>query len=166
MGLSGEHPIFDVVFLPAGVRDSMTLLWTRNNEHWDELADVNTLEQMLGTGKPTQHEYLGCLWGVVTRDTLWVEGWVPARNLKQLQFAVTGTCDHVAHFVGTWHTHPYRADLTGRPIKERELSDQDLATFVGARDLVTMVMWDADSLDVAAKSTDGTLRHPVPLAVH
>ena len=32
-------------------------------------------------------------------------------------------------------------------------------------DLVTIVMWDSDSLDAAAKRRDGTLLHPVPLAV-
>ncbi len=157
---------FTVVTLPAGMLDSMSAIWSANNLHWNELEDVNTLTQMLGTGKPTQHEYLGCLWGEVARDTLWLRGWVAAENLKQLQFAVTGTCDHVTRFVGTWHTHPYRADLTGHPIKERELSPIDLTTFAAAPDLVTMVMWDADSLDVAAKVADGSLRHPAPLAVH
>ena len=143
----------------------MGFIWAENNLHWDELADVNTLTQMLGTGKPTQHEYLGCFYGEIERDTLWVEGWAVAANLKQLQFAVAGDCDHVARFVGTWHTHPYRADARGQPVKERQLSESDLATFAAGRDLVTLVMWDVDSLDAAARGPDGGLRYPASVAV-
>jgi len=160
-----RFPVFEVVLLPRAVRDSMRARWEENNRHWDELSDVNTLTQMLGTGKPTQREYLGCLWGTISRDTLWIRGASAAHDLKQLQFAVAGSCDGVAQFVGTWHTHPYRADSGGRALKERELSRRDLETFVSARDLVTIVMWDSDSLDAAAKRRDGTLLHPVPLAV-
>lgn len=156
---------FSVIVLQTGIRNSMSAVWAENNRHWDELADVNTLTQMLGTGKPTQREYLGCLYGAVERDTLWVQGWAAAANLKQLQFAVAGDCDHVAGFVGSWHTHPYRADLANLPVKERRLSEMDLATFAAGRDLVTLVMWDVDSLDAAARGPDGGVRYPVPLEV-
>lgn len=156
-------PSFAAIVLPAGIRNSMGSVWAANNLHWDELAGVNTLTQMLGTGRPTQHEYLGCLYGEIERDTLWVGGWAVAANLKQLQFAVAGDCDHVAGFVGTWHTHPYRADAMGQPVKERRLSELDLATFAAGRDLVTLVMWDVDSLDAAARGPDGNLRYPAPV---
>ncbi len=163
---AGPHaPAFDAVVLPRAVRDSMRARWEENNRHWDELSDVNTLTQMLGTGKPTQREYLGCLFGRVAGDTLWIEGAAAARRLRQLQFAVTGDCDAVQRFVGTWHTHPYRAGLDGRPLKERELSRQDLDTFGAGPDLVTMAMWDADSLDAAARGPDGGLRHPAAVVV-
>ena len=39
------------------------------------------------------------------------------------------------------------------------------STFATGPDLVTMVMWDLDSLDVAIKAPDGSVRHPVPLTV-
>lgn len=158
-------PSFEVVVLPAQLRDQMSAVWVENNRHWDEIADQNTLTQLLGTGKPTQREYLGCLQGDIARDTLWVKGIVEAADLKQLQFAVSGNCDDVDQSVGTWHTHPYRADPAGRALKERGLSPMDLATFASARDVVTLVMWDPDSLDAAAKAADGTVRHPAPLAV-
>src|SRR3989449_9520858 len=90
---SPRFPVFEVVLLPRAVRDSMRARWEENNRHWDELADVNTLTQMLGTGKPTQREYLGCLWGTISRDTLWIRGASAAHDLKQLQFAVAGSCD-------------------------------------------------------------------------
>jgi len=157
--------LFNVVILPTQTRGLMSALWVENNRHWDELADQNTLTQLLGTGKPTQREYLGCLMGDVAGDTLFVRRLVHAEHLKQLQFAVAGDCDDVEHLVGTFHTHPYRADSAGRAVKERGLSAMDLKTFAAATDLVTIVMWDLDSLDVATKAVDGSVRHPVPLAV-
>ena len=137
----------------------MTAVFHRFNEHWDELADLNTLEQMLGTIRPTQREYLGCLQGSAERDTIRVSAWVPASAMKQLQLAVTGTCDSVPRVVGTWHTHPYRADLNNRPIKERRLSRQDLETFKESPFHVVLVMWDDDSLDAAVKQR-GHVVHP------
>lgn len=157
---------FSVVVLPVQLRGLMSAVWVANNRHWDELADQNTLTQLLGAGKPTQREYLGCLRGEIARDTLWVQGLVSADDLKQLQFAVSGNCDAVDRFVGSWHTHPYRADAAGRAVKERGLSALDLATFASTSwELVTFVMWDVDSLDVAAKGPGGSVRHPAPLAV-
>jgi hypothetical protein len=162
---SAPPPAFRVVVLPAPLEDSMAAVWLSNNRHWDELGDQNFLQQALGTGKPTQHEYLGCLVGEVYGDTLWVRGLETAVHLRQLQFAVAGDCDQVAHLVGTWHTHPYRASLAGTPLKERGLSPQDLATFADASDLVSIVMWDRDSLDVAARTPDGHVVHPAPFIV-
>ncbi|HVH68179.1 MAG TPA: hypothetical protein VM716_09960 [Gemmatimonadales bacterium] len=158
-------PPFSVVVLTPELRGAMSAIWVENNRHWDELADQNTLTQLLGTGKPTQREYLGCLVGEVARDSLFVRRLVEAADLRQLQFAVTGNCDGVNHLVGAFHTHPYRADSAGRAVKERGLSPLDLRTFAARPDLITMVMWDVDSLDAAAKAADGRIHHPVPLAI-
>ena len=158
-------PTLSVVVLRADLRGLMSALWVENNRHWDELADQNTLTQLLGSGKPTQREYLGCLVGDLSGDTLFIRRLVPAEHLKQLQFAVAGDCDGVERLVGSFHTHPYRADPAGRAVKERGLSAMDLKTFAAAPDMVTMVMWDLDSLDVATKAGDGGVRHPMPLAV-
>ena len=106
---------------------------------------------MLGTIRPTQREYLGCLIGRVDGGTVYVERWVPARGMKQLQLAVAGSCDSIPGVVGTWHTHPYRADLNNLPVKEPALSAQDLETFAKSRWAATLVMWDEDSLDAAAR---------------
>jgi hypothetical protein len=158
-------PMFSVVILSAELRGTMSALWVENNRHWDELADQNTLTQLLGTGGPTQREYLGCLTGDVAGDTLFVRSLVAAANLKQLQFAVAGSCDGVEQLVGAFHTHPYRADSSGHALKERGLSAMDLRTFARRSDLVTLVMWDLDSLDAAAKAPDGSIRHPALLAI-
>src|SRR2546422_9670000 len=92
---------------PAQLRGMMSAVWVSNNRHWDELAGQNTLTQLLGTGRPTQLEYLGCLAGDVANDTLFVRRLVQAAHLKQLQFAVAGDCEGGPDLVGTWHTHPY-----------------------------------------------------------
>ena len=156
-----HHDIF--IEIDPAVRDSMNAIWTRSNMHWNELAGENTLTQMLGAGKPTQREYLGCLRGRRFGGTLRVFATEPARDMKQLQFAVAGNCNGVPDLVGTWHTHPFRADSAGHALKERVLSRQDLDTFQSGADDAVVVVWDVDSLDVAVRDLDGTVMHPVPV---
>ncbi|HEY7461079.1 MAG TPA: hypothetical protein VIC59_04315 [Gemmatimonadota bacterium] len=155
----------DAVVIPAAVRDSMNRLFLANNRHWDEVSDMNQLEQMLGTGGPTQLEYLGCLQGRVERDTLHVTGWTEAADLKQGQFWADGTCDGVKDYVGTWHTHPFRADVRGRATKERALSETDLHTFRQGDDAVALAVWDVDSLDAAVRAPGGRILHPAPVRI-
>jgi len=162
LGCSRSQP---VILLSRPVADSMNAIFDRSNEHWDELQDLTQLEKMLGTVRPTQREYLGCLTGSRAGDTLRVDGWTPARNMKQLQFAVTGDCDGTPDLVGTFHTHPYRADTLNRPLKEPILAKQDLETFAGSKDLISLVIWDRDSIDAAAKGEDGQVLHPIPVLV-
>ena len=111
-----------VVLLARASRDSMSAVFAHFNEHWNELGDLNTLEKMLGTVRPTQREYLGCLQGRLDGDTIRIDGWAPAAGMRQLQLAVAGSCDSVPRLIGTWHTHPYRADLRNQPIREPRLS--------------------------------------------
>jgi hypothetical protein len=75
-----------VVVLRRAARDSMNAAFARSNEHWNELADLNTMERMLGTIRPTQREYLGCLQGQVNGEAVEIDGWEPARDMKQLQW--------------------------------------------------------------------------------
>jgi len=153
------------IVLTAAVRDSMSAVFRTSNRHWNELGDLNTLERMLGTVRPTQREYLGCLQGRIHDGSVRIDGWVPARDMKQLQLAVTGTCDGVPRLVGTWHTHPYHADSRNLPIKERSLSVQDLATFRQSGQDVMLVLWDVDSVDAALRRADGTVGHPAALRI-
>jgi hypothetical protein len=153
-----------VIVIPASVRDSLNSIWSQANTHWNEISDQNMLTQALGTGKPTQKEYLGCLIGDANADTFRVIGWIPAHDMKRFQFAVTGSCDSVPGAIGTFHTHPYRAAPTGDlPLKEPGLSKQDLTTFMGGTDRVLLVVWDVDSLDVALRAGDGHVVHPALL---
>ena len=152
-----------VIVMPPAVRDSLDSVWTRANLHWNEISDQNTLTQALGTGKPTQKEYLGCLIGDANADTFHVIGWVPARDMKRFQFAVTGSCDSIPGAIGTFHTHPYRADSAGHALKEPGLSAQDLMTFTSGTDRALLVVWDVDSIDVALRAADGRVVHPAQL---
>jgi hypothetical protein len=152
-----------VIAIPPTVRDSLNGVWSQANLHWNEISDQNMLTQALGTGKPTQKEYLGCLIGDTDGDTFHVIGWIPAHDMKRFQFAVTGSCDSVPGAIGTFHTHPYRAAPTGEALKEPGLSQQDLTTFTGGTDRVLIVVWDVDSLDVALRTADGRVVHPAVL---
>jgi hypothetical protein len=69
----------------------------------------------------------------------------------------------VAGAIGTFHTHPYRADSAGGALKEPGLSAQDLMTFTTGRDRALIVVWDVDSIDVALRATDGHVVHPARL---
>jgi proteasome lid subunit RPN8/RPN11 len=149
-----------IVVIAKSVRDSISAIWLRNNVHWDQLTDQNTLTQMLGTGKPTQREYLGCLIGHVVGETVYVTAWMPSEHMHQWQFAVTGDCTHINKLVGTWHTHPYRADSANHALKEPVLSATDLSTFASGSDRVVIAAWDADSIDVAVRASDGSVQHP------
>ena len=153
------------IIIPGAVRDSMNAVFLAFNRHWNELRDLNTLERMLGTVRPTQREYLGCLQGSERDGVVRVDGWVPARDMKQLQLAVAGSCEGVPRLVGTWHTHPYRADLQNLPLKERRLSPQDLETFRTSGYAATIAVWDVDSLDAAVRAPDGATRHPVVVVI-
>jgi hypothetical protein len=152
-----------VISMPTSVRDSLNSVWTQANLHWNEISDQNVLTQALGTGKPTQKEYLGCLIGDTDGDTFHVIGWIPAHDMKRFQFAVTGSCDSVPGAIGTFHTHPYRAAPTGEALKEPGLSVQDLKTFTSGTDRALIVVWDVDSLDVALRAPDGHVVHPAVL---
>lgn len=159
-------PQLGTIIINGSVRDSMNSIWSRNNAHWNELAGENTLTQMIGSGKPTQREYMGCMQGAISHDTLFVTASVPSHNMRQLQFAVTGDCDSIKDFVGAWHTHPYRAALDGHALKEAGLSKQDLDTFSAGDDPAVLVVWDVDSLDAAARGPDGNVLHPITVVMH
>jgi hypothetical protein len=152
------------ITLSRAVLDSMNDIFEESNRNWDKLQDLNTMERMLGTVRPTQKEYLGCLQGSVDMPVT-VDGFLPARNMRQLQLAVTGSCDSLPRIIGSWHTHPFHADPDNRALKSRELSPQDLATFAASADRVAIVMWDRDSLDAAVKAPDGSIIHPASVAV-
>lgn len=164
VAIAARHRAHDpVIVIAPAVRDSLNNVWSRANLHWNEISDQNMLTQALGTGKPTQKEYLGCLIGDAIADTFHVIGWVPAHDMKRFQFAVTGSCDSIPGAIGTFHTHPYRADSSGQALKEPGLSAQDLMTFTSGADRALIVVWDVDSLDVALRATDGRVVHPALL---
>lgn len=154
-----------VILLRRAVADSMNGIWTRANQHWDQLADLNWMERNLGTIRDTQREFLGCLLGTERGDTLDIDGWVPARHMKRLMTAVTGDCSGLDRYVGTFHTHPYLADTQNRATKQRWLAPQDRLSFEASGDRVALVIWDVDSLDAAARTPAGGVLHPATVLV-
>jgi hypothetical protein len=154
-----------VILLSRGVADSLNAVWRRANEHWDQLADLNWMERNLGTVRATQREFLGCLQGELRGDTVAIDGWTPARNMKRLMSAVTGDCTGLDRYLGTFHTHPYLADTRNRATKQRFLAPQDLLSFEASGDRIALVIWDADSLDAAARTAAGAVAHPAPVMV-
>ncbi len=153
------------VVISRRVLDSMNAVFRESNENWDKLQDLNTLERMLGTVRPTQREYLGCLQGRVEGDRVQVVAFVPARNMRRLQLAVTGTCDSLPDVIGAWHTHPFHADASNKAVKSPALSPQDLVTFGRDSGWVAIVVWDVDSIDAAVRREDGTIVHPATIEV-
>ena len=160
-----ERGAAGTVTVSQAVLDSMNVIFEESNRNWDQLQDLNTMERMLGTVRPTQKEYLGCLQGTAGVGSVQVSSFLPARNMRQLQLAVTGTCDSLPRVIGSWHTHPFHADAENRALKSRTLSPQDLATFAASTDRVAIVMWDRDSIDAAVKAPDGTIIHPARVEV-
>jgi len=153
------------ILLHRLVADSMGAVWSRSNEHWDQLADLNWMERNLGTVRATQREFLGCLMGQVRGDTVEIDAWTPARNMKRLMTAVTGDCSGLERYVGTFHTHPYLADTQNRATKQRFLAPQDLLSFAVSDDRVALVIWDVDSLDAAARDSLGEVAHPAAVLI-
>jgi hypothetical protein len=153
-----------VVVVPAAIRDSMSAIWRQNNRNWDWVAGPNLPPEMQGATAPTKR-YLGCLTGSAAGDTLWVRHLAPAAGMKQGQSKVTGDCSNVPELIGTWRTHPYRAGFEGRPIKERGLSGFEFKAFAATGDLVSIVMWDADSLELATKVAEGRVRPSTPYII-
>ncbi len=150
-----------VVLIAREALDSMSAIWAAANEHWDQLADLNWMERNLGTVRPTQREYLGCLQGEVRGDTVVIDGFEPARDMKRLMLAVTGDCAGTARYLGTFHTHPYLADTQNRATKQRFLAPQDMLSFRDSDDLLAVVVWDVDSVDAALRVGPDSILHPV-----
>jgi hypothetical protein len=151
-----------VVVLPAGIRDSMSAIWTANNRHWDWIPP-NTPSEVVSTA-PTRR-YVGCVTGSAVGDTLWVRNLMPGTGVTRGPNGVAADCSNVSDLIGTWQTHPYRAGFQGRPIKERGVSGREFRALTEAGGLVTISMWDVDSLDLATKQPGGIVRHHTPYIV-
>jgi hypothetical protein len=158
----GQQPArpFAVVVIPTAIRDSMSAIWTHTNRGWDDASGGSVFAPAPIREKPSR-AYFGCLAGKADGDTLRVYHLAPATGLRRRQNSVTGDCSTVPDHIGTWHTHLYRAGYQGHLIKERGLSGFDFRTFAGSAYLITIAMWDADSLALATKGPDGRVESNV-----
>ena len=169
LATGGPHPAaadpysaFAVIAVAESVRDSMNVVFLHSTLDWRRYASANNPVNF-GMGSPIWREAMRCLHGRVSTDTLWITGWSTPQRVRAFASAVTGDCSDVADLVGTWHTHPWRADSLAQPVKTRGLSPGDLRSFRDGADRIALVQWDRDSVTAAARSFNGSLRYPVEL---
>jgi hypothetical protein len=152
-----------VILIANDVRDSMNMVFIHSTAGWRNYHNVNPM--IYGKGTPIWRETMRCLRGRLSADTLWITAWETPKGERGFAAAVTGDCDDRADAVGSWHTHPWRADSVEKPIKTRELSVGDLRAFRMSTDRISLAQWDRDSLAGAVRAFNGSVQYPIPVEV-
>jgi hypothetical protein len=152
-----------VILVANDVRDSMNMVFLHSTSGWRQYHNINPANY--GRGTPIWRETMRCLRGRISTDTLWITAWETPRGLRSFAAAVTGECDDLADAVGSWHTHPWRADSMEKPIKTRGLSVGDMRAFHASADLISLAQWDRDSIAGAVRAFNGSVQYPVPVLV-
>jgi hypothetical protein len=153
-----------VILVANDVRDSMNMVFLHSTSGWRKYP-LNINPANLGRGTPIWRETMRCLRGRISTDTLWITGWEAPRGERAFAAAVTGECDDRDDAVGSWHTHPWRADSANKPRKVRGLSIGDLRAFRASSDLIALAQWDRDSIAGALRSFNGSMQYPMPVLV-
>jgi hypothetical protein len=152
-----------VILVANDVRDSMNMVFIHSTLGWRSYPNINPAN--FGRGTPIWAETMRCLRGRTSGDTLWITAWETPHGLRSFAAAVTGDCDDLDDAVGSWHTHPWRADSLEMPIKTRGLSVGDLRNFHSSSDLISLAQWDRDSIAGAVRSFNGSVQYPIPVMV-
>lgn len=153
-----------VILVANDVRDSMNLVFLHSTSGWKRYQpNVNPMNY--GRGSPIWRETMRCLHGRISTDTLWITSWEAPRGMRAFAAAVTGECDDSDDAVGSWHTHPWRADSLQHPIKTRGLSVGDLRAFRASSDRISLAQWDRDSIAGAMRAFNGSMQYPIPVLV-
>ena len=152
-----------VILVANDVRDSMNMVFIHRTSGWRKYPNVNPAN--FGRGTPIWRETMRCLRGRISTDTLWITAWETPRGERAFAAAVTGECDDSDDAVGSWHTHPWRADSMQKPIKTRGLSVGDLRAFRASTDLISLAQWDRDSIAGALRAFNGSVQYPIPVLV-
>lgn len=153
-----------VILVANDVRDSMNMVFIHATAGWRKYP-MNINPANYGRGTPIWRETMRCLHGRFSTDTLWITSWESPRGERAFAAAVTGECDDSDDAVGSWHTHPWRADSMQKPIKTRGLSVGDLRAFHASADQVSLAQWDRDSIAGAVRAFNGSVQYPVPVLV-
>ena len=152
-----------VILVANDVRDSMNMVFLHSTSGWRKYPNINPAN--FGRGTPIWRETMRCLHGRISTDTLWITSWESPRGERAFAAAVTGECDDADDAVGSWHTHPWRADSMQKPLKTRGLSVGDLRAFRASADRLSLAQWDRDSISGAIRSFNGSVQYPVPVLV-
>ncbi len=161
--LPPTHIPVRVILVANDVRDSMNMVFLHSTSGWRKYHNVNPAN--FGRGTPIWRETMRCLRGRISTDTLWITAWETPRGERAFAAAVTGECDDSDQAVGSWHTHPWRADSMQKPIKTRGLSVGDLRAFHASSDLISLAQWDRDSIAGAVRAFNGSVQYPIPVLV-
>ena len=153
-----------VILVANDVRDSMNMVFLHSTSGWRK-KNANINPANFGRGTPIWRETMRCLRGRISTDTLWITSWEAPRGERAFAAAVTGECDDADDAVGSWHTHPWRADSMQKPMKTRGLSVGDLRAFRASADRISLAQWDRDSISGAIRSFNGSVQYPVPVLV-
>ena len=153
-----------VILVANDVRDSMNVVFLHSTSGWKKYhPNVNAMN--FGRGSPIWRETMRCLHGRVSTDTLWITSWEAPRGERAFAAAVTGDCDDSDDAVGSWHTHPWKADSMDHPLKTRGLSVGDLRAFRASSDRISLAQWDRDSISGAVRAFNGSLQYPIQVQV-
>jgi hypothetical protein len=153
-----------VILVANDVRDSMNLVFLHATSGWKKYhPNVNPMNY--GRGSPIWREAMRCLHGRISTDTLWITSWESPRGERAFAAAVTGECDDSDNSVGSWHTHPWKADSLNHPIKTRGLSVGDLRAFRASSDRISLAQWDRDSITGAVRAFNGSMQYPIAVQV-
>ena len=153
-----------VILVANDVRDSMNLVFLHSTSGWKNYRpNINPMNY--GRGSPIWRETMRCLHGKISTDTLWITSWEAPRGERAFAAAVTGECDDSDDAVGSWHTHPWRADSLQHPVKTRGLSVGDLRAFRSSSDRISLAQWDRDSITGAVRAFNGSMQYPMAVQV-
>jgi hypothetical protein len=153
-----------VILVANDVRDSMNAVFLHSTSGWKKYhPNVNAMN--FGRGSPIWRETMRCLHGKLSTDTLWITSWEAPHGERAFAAAVTGDCDDSDDAVGSWHTHPWKADSLDHPIKTRGLSVGDLRAFRASSDRISLAQWDRDSITGAVRAFNGSMQYPIRVLV-
>ena len=153
-----------VILVANDVRDSMNVVFLHSTSGWKNYhPNVNPMNY--GRGSPIWRETMRCLHGRISSDTLWITSWEAPRGERAFAAAVTGECDDSDDAVGSWHTHPWRADSLQHRLKTRGLSLGDLRAFRASSDRISLAQWDRDSISGAVRDFNGSMQYPIAVQV-
>ena len=117
-----------VILVANGVRDSMNMVFLHSTSGWRKYPPTSIRRTSDAARRSGARPCAVCA-AKSPRTRCGSPAWEAPRGERAFAAAVTGECDDGDDAVGSWHTHPWRADSMQQPIKTRGLSVGDLRAF-------------------------------------